>query len=70
MATKTRTTTATKVVVYRDRKGQHRWRAVARNGEIIAQGEAYTRRHDAKRGGLRVFPDARVITQGATEARR
>ena len=32
-----------------------RWRAKARNGEIIAQGESYTRRHDAKRGAFRVL---------------
>lgn len=33
--------------VYRDIAGQYRFRVLARNGEVIAEGEAYTRKSDA-----------------------
>lgn len=36
--------------VYQDDTGAWRWRLRAANGEIVAIGEAYTRRGDAKRG--------------------
>jgi len=36
--------------VYRDRFGEWRWRVKAANGEIVAQGESYTRKRDALRG--------------------
>jgi len=36
--------------VYRDDQGRFRWRLQAANGEIVAVGEAYTRRLDAERG--------------------
>lgn len=53
------------VEVYKGRRGQFRWRAKARNGEIIASSEAYTRRDSARRGARRAFPKAeiRVVTQ-------
>jgi uncharacterized protein YegP (UPF0339 family) len=38
--------------VYEDHDGQWRWRLKARNGEVVAQGESYTRREDAVRGVL------------------
>ncbi len=50
----------TSVEVYRDEKGQWRWRAKAGNGEIIATGEAHTLRWSAKRAARRVFPDAEL----------
>lgn len=32
-----------KLYLYQDRKGEHRWRAVSRNGRILADcGEGYT----------------------------
>lgn len=34
--------------VYMDRAGQYRWRLKARNGEIVAIGEAYTAKYSAK----------------------
>lgn len=35
--------------VYQDKAGAYRWRLVAANGRIIAQGEAHTRERDAWR---------------------
>lgn len=40
--------------IYRSRKAW-RFRLKGRNGEIVAQGQAYTRRADAKRGAERVL---------------
>ena len=42
--------------VYMDEAGEWRWRVKAANGEIVAQGESYTREHDALRG----LEDAKV----------
>ena len=42
---------------YRDRAGQWRWHRKAPNGEIIAQGEGYTRPADLKIGAERANPD-------------
>lgn len=50
----------TVVEVYEARDG-FRWRAKARNGQVIAVGEAYTRKHDAVRGAMRANPGARVV---------
>lgn len=36
--------------VYEDDEGMWRWRLQGANGEIIAIGEAYTRKADAQRG--------------------
>ena len=45
-----------KIVYYRDRKGHWRWRAVARNGRIVAEsGEGYKRMRDAVKGVERTF---------------
>lgn len=52
---------ATKVEIYCDKKKQFRWRARAKNGEVIASSEGYTRKADAQRGGHRAFPDAKVV---------
>lgn len=36
-----------RVVIYKDIRGEHRWRVLARNGRIIAEsGESYKRRCD------------------------
>ena len=40
--------------IYRDAAGQFRWRLIARNGEIIAIGEAYTTRAHAIRSARRL----------------
>ena len=36
--------------IYEDVAGEWRWRVRAENGEIVAEGESYTRKHDALRG--------------------
>ncbi len=46
---------ALRVVVYRDRRGGWRFRIVAGNGRIVAQGQAYTRLASAKRGAARLL---------------
>lgn len=38
-----------------------RWRVLAANGEVIAQGEAYERRVDATRMLEEHFPNVRVV---------
>lgn len=47
-------TTHANVEFYEGDDGDYRWRVQAANGEIIATGEGYTRKPDAKRG----FQDA------------
>lgn len=51
-----------KVVVYAAADGW-RWRRVKGNGEIVAVGESYTRKFDAKRAAIRENPDATVEVQ-------
>jgi uncharacterized protein YegP (UPF0339 family) len=49
--------------LYRDAKGEWRWRLRARNGEVVAEsGEGYTRREDCEHGiGLvRQSAEARI----------
>lgn len=43
-------TTHANVEYYESDDGDYRWRVQAANGEIVASGEGYTRRSDAKRG--------------------
>lgn len=35
-----------KFVVYRDAKGEYRWRLVASNGQVVASGEGYKNKAD------------------------
>lgn len=43
------------IEVYEDRRGEWRWRAVARNGKIIADGaEGYASKGNAKRAAHRL----------------
>ncbi len=35
-----------KFVVYRDAKGEYRWRLVATNGQVVASGEGYKNKGD------------------------
>jgi uncharacterized protein YegP (UPF0339 family) len=52
------------VVVYHDAGAGWRWRAVAANGEIVAQGEAHTRPEDAARAARGVLgDDVRVVLE-------
>lgn len=37
-----------------------RWRAVSSNGEIVASGEGYVTRWNAKRAARKLFPEAAV----------
>lgn len=37
------------VTIYQDTAGLWRWRLTALNGEVVAHGEAHTRRADAER---------------------
>lgn len=49
--------------IYKDAKGQYRWRLIAGNGEIIAVSEAYTAKASARRSAERVkeiAPDASI----------
>ena len=45
-----------RLVLYRGQDGAWYWRAVAANGEVIASGEAHTRKWGAKRAAKRAFP--------------
>lgn len=45
------------VEVYRDRRGDWRWRVVASNGRIVAsQGEGYRKRSHCLKMASRLFP--------------
>lgn len=48
------------VELIRDTEGEFRFRVRADNGEIVAQGESYTRKSDAKEAAEREFPGAEV----------
>lgn len=41
-------------VVYKDKKGQFRWRLQAKNGRILAQGEGHSRQSSAIRSVVTV----------------
>lgn len=44
-----------KLTIYRDRRGQWRWRIKARNGRIIAEsGEGYVSKFNARRAAERI----------------
>lgn len=47
--------------VFKDRRGEWRWRLVAGNGEIQAQSEGYSRRWSATRGARRAVPGVLVV---------
>lgn len=53
-------TTGKRIEVYRGGDGW-RWRAITRNGEIIATGESHSRKWNAKRAARRAFPDWPVV---------
>jgi uncharacterized protein YegP (UPF0339 family) len=54
-----------KLLIYEDRAGGHRWRAVAANGRITGDSaEAYTRHEDAVRAAVafkRDVADAAIV---------
>ena len=41
---------AAKFELYKDKKGEYRWKLVAPNGQTIAIGEGYTTKESAKNG--------------------
>jgi uncharacterized protein YegP (UPF0339 family) len=60
-------TNATQLTVYQDDQGEWRWHAQARNGEIVAQGEAHTRKEDAERAATHVFPGVPIVLEKRAE---
>ena len=48
--------------VYKDKRGQHRWRLKGANGEIMCSGQAHTRKSDA----IRASDDVRRVAPTAT----
>lgn len=44
-----------RLTIYRDKRGEYRWRLVHKNGCIMADsGEGYTRKRDARRAAWRM----------------
>jgi len=41
---------ASKFELYKDKKGEFRWRLIATNGQLIASGEGYKTKESAKAG--------------------
>lgn len=41
---------AAKFELYKDKKGEYRWKLIAANGQTIAVGEGYTTKESAKNG--------------------
>jgi uncharacterized protein YegP (UPF0339 family) len=41
---------AAKFELYKDKKGEYRWKLLATNGQVIAVGEGYTTKEAAKNG--------------------
>ena len=53
-----------KVVVFKDRASDWRWRYVAENGEAIADsGEGYKLKGYAKRKAKELFPNAELVIE-------
>lgn len=46
------------VELFQDRAGKWRYRVKARNGEIVAASEGYTRKASAKRAAKKLYPAA------------
>lgn len=40
--------------IFKDSRGEYRWRLKARNGEIVASSEGYTTKYSAQRSAQRV----------------
>ncbi len=58
------TTNVDHVRVYRDRAGEWRWQAIAKNSKIVSEGESHTREEDAARAARGVFGSDVVIQRG------
>jgi len=41
---------AAKFELYKDKKGEYRWKLIATNGQVIAVGEGYTTKESARNG--------------------
>ncbi|MCY4383883.1 MAG: DUF1508 domain-containing protein [Nitrospinae bacterium] len=50
------------VEIFRDRSGRHRFRVRARNGRVLASGQAYAQRSGARKGAAALL---RVLQQVA-----
>lgn len=48
------------IEVYEGEDGQYYWRGRAANGEIVDQGEGYTRHDDAVEGAEKVHPGVEI----------
>jgi uncharacterized protein YegP (UPF0339 family) len=56
------------VEVFKSEAGQWCWHAVARNGEVVSQGESHTRAEDAARAASGVMGDqVRIVLRRETE---
>lgn len=55
----------TRLEVYTDRAGGHRWRLKAGNGEIVAVSESYTTRASAKKSAesMKLWADSAVVLE-------
>ena len=54
----------THIVVYVDESGEYRWRAVAANGETVADSsEGYVRRIDCVEMASKMFPSLTIVEQ-------
>lgn len=64
MTTSEREQVVAEVRVYRDRRGQWRWRASAGNGRVVADsGESYVNHGHARDMALRIFPGADYVEE-------
>jgi uncharacterized protein YegP (UPF0339 family) len=54
--------------VYKDTAGQYRFRVLARNGEIIAEGESYSNKSDAIDVLEQHFSNASIVDLTEVEA--
>jgi uncharacterized protein YegP (UPF0339 family) len=59
-------TNVTHLHVYQGDDGHWYWHAQARNGEIVAQGEAHTRQADAVRAAASVLPGVPIVLDPET----
>ncbi len=50
-----------RIEVYRDDKGEYRYRGKARNHETVATGEGYKEKRDALATVARLFPNVPVL---------
>ncbi len=59
-----------RIEVFKDDKGEYRYRGKARNHETVATGEGYKRRADVLDVVARLFPGVPIIDDSAQEPDR